>query len=262
MTAMAYDAAAAERLEAIYRGADVAAQRAHTLRLMRITPGDHVIDIGSGPGFLAAEIAAVVGDTGHVLGIDLAAAMVDRASRRNPDPWITFRQADATALPAEDASFDIAVSTQVAEYVADIDAFCAEAHRVLKPGGRIVILATDWEAIAWHSQDPSRMKAVLQAFAPHCAHISLPRTLATRLRAAGFTVDRVSAYPILNTNWSDENYSCQAIPFIAAYVSGKGHLPSDLLDAWAAEQFELGVAGQYYFLTNRIFFEASKPGAV
>ena len=253
------DEAAADRLEAIYLSADVIAQREHTLSLLKIRSGEAVLDIGSGPGFLCAQIGKLVGPTGKVRGIDISPVMVERSNRRNSADWITCAQGDATELPEDDGSYDVVVSTQVAEYVPDVDKFCSEAFRVLKRGGRFVILATDWDAIAWHSDDAERMRAVMAAFVPHCAHSALPRILSPHLRAAGFTLNRVSAYPILNLDWSEEKYSCQMITFIAAYIKRRGTIPDSVLDAWVAEQKGLAARGAYYFLSNRIFFEVSKP---
>ncbi|MFO1121217.1 MAG: methyltransferase domain-containing protein [Hyphomicrobiales bacterium] len=259
MTNLKYDEAATEQLEAIYRGPDIVGQRAQTLRLLDLKPGESVIDIGSGPGFLCTQMAEMVGASGRVRGVDISPVMVDRASRRNPDRWISFAVGDATSLPDDDATYDAVVSIQVAEYVADIGKFCREALRVLKPGGRALIMATDWDSIAWYSTQPDRMRRVLSAFAPHCADSALPRTLGTRLREAGFALGRVTPYPILNTAWTDDSYSCRVIPFITSYVRRQKTVPDDELDAWAAEQADLGRRGFYYFLSCRVFFQASKP---
>lgn len=259
MTKLQYDEAATEQLEAIYRGPDIVGQRAQTLHLLNLKPGETVIDIGSGPGFLCSQMAELVGSTGKVHGIDISPVMVERASRRNPQPWISFAVGDATSLPEPDASYDVVVSIQVAEYVADIGKFCREAFRVLKPGGRALIMATDWDAIAWHSQQPERMKRVLTAFAPHCADSTLPRTLGKRLREAGFSHGRTMPYPIFNPAWKDDSYSCRIIPFITSYVKQQRTLSNEELDAWAAEQTELGKSGDYYFLSSRLFFEVMKP---
>jgi cyclopropane-fatty-acyl-phospholipid synthase len=81
----------------------------------------------------------IVGPTGRVRGVDISPVMVDRSSRRNPHPWISFGVGDATNLPEADAAYDVVISVQVAEYVADIAQFCREAYRVLKPGGRACV---------------------------------------------------------------------------------------------------------------------------
>ncbi|MEL7174177.1 MAG: methyltransferase domain-containing protein, partial [Pseudomonadota bacterium] len=145
MASMDYDEAAAERLETVYRGTDMAAQRRFTLAQLALSPGERVIDIGSGPGFLAAEMAEAVGPAGAVLGVDISEALLARARARNAHAWLSYAWGDATALPTPDAAFDVAVSVQVAEYVADTEGFCAELARVLRPGGRGLVVATDWD---------------------------------------------------------------------------------------------------------------------
>ena len=256
---MDYDDQTAERLEAVYLGPDVVAQRQDTLRRLKLKPGERVIDIGSGPGFLCQEMAEIVGPGGHVTGIDLSSAMVRRSKERNSRPWVSFRQGDATALPEEDVSYDVVVSVQVAEYVPDISCFCSEAYRVLKPGGRGLIIATDWDAIAWHSDDHERMSRVLQAFKSHCAHSCLPRTLAPHLREVGFSVTSVAIFPIVNLQWLEGCYSQKVAPFITAYVRSQGTLPEDELQAWEVELARLGDEGRYFFSSNRYIFEIERP---
>jgi arsenite methyltransferase len=257
---MLFDEDAADRLEAVYRGPDIVAQRRHTIGLLAPRPDERILDIGSGPGFLCQEIAEMVGPKGRVRGIDISPVFVRRAAARSRHPWLDYVEADATALPEPDNAYDAVVSTQVAEYVPDIAAFCTEAFRVLRPGGRGVVLATDWDAIAWHSDNPARMRRVLDAFRPHCADSALPRTLAPRLRAAGFDVLRVSCFPIVNTDGSEASYSRSSATFIAAYVRRNAGLPEAEIAAWQAELAALAEAGRYYFVTGRIFFEIRRPG--
>lgn len=260
MSGLQYDEAATALLEAVYLGPDIVAQRARTMELLALRPGERVLDIGSGPGFLCADMAAAVGPTGKVRGIDISPVMVARATARNRQPWLSYATGDATKLDEADQSCDAVVSVQVAEYVPDVAGFCREAFRVLRPGGRALIVATDWDAIAWYSREPARMQRVLQAFAPHCADSALPRTLARHLHAAGFAVGHVIPYPIFNHGWKDDSYSCRTMPFIANYVRRQKTLPEDELAAWEAEQRALGESGEYYFLTCRVFFAARKPG--
>lgn len=258
MSGMKYDEAEAERLEAVYLGPDVVAQRKETLRCLELKPGEHVLDIGSGPGFLCQEMADEVGVSGHVLGIDLSEDMIKRATARNSLSWVTYEQGNATDLPVSDESFDVVVSTQVAEYVSEIESFCSEICRVLKPGGRGLIIATDWDAVAWYSDNPDRMKRVLDAFKPHCADSRLPRTLVPQLRSSGMTIKRVSAFPIINIDWSEGSYSQGAAPFIAAYVRSQNSLPEEELSAWQKELEDLAAAGRYFFSSNRFIFEFAR----
>lgn len=259
MAEMDYERAAADRLEAVYLGVDVVAQRQFTLQKLSLKPDEHVLDIGSGPGFLAQSMAELVGPDGAVHGVDLSAEMIRRSVDRNAHNWVTYSQADATDLSVADQSYDVVVSTQVAEYVPDISAFCAEAFRVLRPGGRGLIMATDWNTIAWHTDNSDRMQKVMDAFKSHCANSILPRTLAPVLRDAGFEIIAVSSYPIVNIGWDAGNYSCSSIPFIVGYIKTQISLPAAELDAWAAELKQLADDGRYYYATNRMIFEFRRP---
>ncbi|MEM7189902.1 MAG: methyltransferase domain-containing protein, partial [Pseudomonadota bacterium] len=121
----------AAAIEVSYSGHDVVAQRSHTLQRLSIQPGEEILDVGAGPGFLAREMADATGSTGRVVGVDMSEAMVRRATERNDCAWVSYIQGDATELPVDDAGFDIVVSTQVAEYMADLTPYAAEIARVL-----------------------------------------------------------------------------------------------------------------------------------
>src|SRR5262245_28950669 len=90
--------------------------------LLRSTfgPGERVLDLGSGPGFLAATIAQETGPSGSVCGIDISEPLLSVAKRHCTHPWVEFRQADATQLPFPDCAFDAAISTQVLKFVRDV----------------------------------------------------------------------------------------------------------------------------------------------
>ena len=95
-------------------------------------------------------------------GIDQSESMLALAKARCAEwPRAEVASGDAVSLPAEDAAFDLATSTQVLEYVADVDRALREIARVLRPGGRALVLATDWRSVAWHSSDEARMNAIL-----------------------------------------------------------------------------------------------------
>jgi ubiquinone/menaquinone biosynthesis C-methylase UbiE len=259
MSVMEYDEAAAKRLDAIYMGPDIVAQRADTLKKLNIQSGETVLDIGCGPGYLAEELAKATGPKGTVFGVDLSEPLINTAIAKNDKDWLRYEHADATDLPCEDASFDVVVSTQVAEYVPDIEKFCSEVYRVLKPGGRALILATDWDAVSWYSRNPERMDRVMRAFAPHCADSRLPRTLRTRLANADLKLDGVSYFPILNIDRYEGCYGEGIVPFIVAYVKDHSDISEEELQAWVAEQDQLDVEGAHFFSTGRFSFCVTKP---
>jgi arsenite methyltransferase len=108
-----FDEEISRKIEAVYLTPDVVAQRGRVLKALELRQDERVLDIGSGPGLLAYDMAAAVGRDGHVCGIDISEDMLTMSRKRCADlPWAEFQRADATSLPYPDGSFDAAVSTQ------------------------------------------------------------------------------------------------------------------------------------------------------
>jgi SAM-dependent methyltransferase len=104
------------------------------------TPGETVLDLGSGAGFDALLAATMVGPTGHVMGIDMTPAMVDKANRNAAALGLdnaAFCVGYLESLPVADDTVDVVISNGVVNLCPDKEAVLAEAHRVLKPGGRM-----------------------------------------------------------------------------------------------------------------------------
>jgi SAM-dependent methyltransferase len=203
----------------------------------------------------------IVGRQGAVVGIDISTDLIALCNRRKASTRLSYAIGDATKIDQGDASFDVVVCTQVAEYVLDVDRVLSEAFRVLRPGGRTVFVATDWDAVVWYSENPDRMALVMKLWEEHCAHPHLPRSLAYKLANAGFRFDGASVFPILNLQCDDDSYSKGLAPLIRDFVAGKKGVSADDLSEWHGEFERLGEAGRYFFSINRYIFKASKPDA-
>src|SRR5688500_9402523 len=251
----------ARRVEAVYTTPDVVAQRVAIRAALAAAPGERVLDIGSGPGFLAAEIAEDVGPAGRVDGVDMSESMLALARGREVPAAaapLGFARADALDLPFDDRAFDAAVSTQVLEYVEDIAAALAEARRVLRPGGRLLILDTDWDSIVWHSTDEARTRRVLAAWNEHLADPYLPRRLPRLLADAAFDLADCTVIPILNRGYDPRSYSAGLIDIVAAFVPGRGGVTAEEAAAWVADVASVGADG--FFSLNRYLFVAVCAG--
>lgn len=261
MTQLDFDAATVKALEATYTTPDVVAQRTRVLEFLGLAPGERVLDIGVGPGLLAWDIARLVGPAGRVVGLDLSEPMLAASAARLADfPQASFVRGDATDLGFADASFDAAVSTQVYEYVADMPKALSELRRVLRPGGRAVILDTDWRSIVWHASDPALMDRVLSAWDSHLADPHLPARLGSLLRQAGFEVRRVEVLPMLSPRWQPVSYAAGMMRTIEAYVAGRldsAGLTTAELEAWRADQEALAARDEFFFSLNRYAFLAT-----
>ena len=259
MSGLRFTDDAARQLESLYLTSDVVAQRNTTLEQLCPSEGESVLDVGSGPGFLAESVADSVGSSGCVVGIDISDDLVERSKRRNVRSWLSFRTGDATDLEVPDNTYDAVVCTQVAEYIADIDAVVSEVERVLKPGGRCVFVATDWDGVIWHSGHPERTRRIMRSWEAHCAHPRLPRFLKGHLLKAGLQLQGASVFPILNLTWGDDSYSKGLSALIRDFVSSRGSVDAESVSSWYQELSELNDAGQYFFSSARFIFCGRKP---
>jgi arsenite methyltransferase len=259
-TTLAFDAWAASQVEAIYATPDVVATRIAAFRAAHPRLGESVIDVGCGPAYFLRDLAIAVGPNGRALGIDLSPAMLDLARRRCADlANVTLERADALDLPAGDKQCDLACALQVYAYVTELDRALMELRRVLKPGGRAVILDTDFAGVVWESRNRERMQRVLAAYDHHVAWPDLPRVLPHRLRAAGFEAIRCEAVPIVTLGYHPNTYITGLSRFIHQFVTGKSYVAADEADAWLAEFEELEAEGAFMFALNRFLFTAVSP---
>jgi arsenite methyltransferase len=252
-----FDEDAARRIQRIYSTPDVVRQREEVLALLAPRPGERVLDVGSGPGFLVASLADAVGPGGAVHGLDPSPPMNAVARNLTADrPWVRIDEGDALSLPYPDATFDVAVSTQVYEYVADLPAALAQLRRVLRPAGRVLVLDTDWDSVVWHAADRERHRRIMTAWEEHLVHPHLPCTLPGHLRRAGFRVTHRAIIPLFNPSYEEETYSAQSMEVIGRFVVGRQGVTQDDVDAWYADLRERGAEDNYLFSVNRYCFLA------
>jgi arsenite methyltransferase len=131
----------------------------------------------------------------------------------------------------------------------------AEARRVLRPGGRLLVLDTDWDSIVWRSGDRERMRRVLAAWDEHLADPHLPARLSGLLAAAGFTIAARTTIPILNAGANPDTYSAGLVGFISAFVPGRAGVTEEEARAWAADLAAQG--DDAFFSINRYVFVAT-----
>jgi demethylmenaquinone methyltransferase/2-methoxy-6-polyprenyl-1,4-benzoquinol methylase len=109
--------------------------------LARLRPGDRALDVATGTGDLAIELARRVAPGGEVIGSDFSEGMLERARTKGAGgEGISWEWGNALELPYPDDSFDAATVGFGARNFSDLERGLAEMARVVKPGGRVVVL--------------------------------------------------------------------------------------------------------------------------
>ena len=261
MSQLTFDAAVARQMESLYLTADAVRRRRLVCEALDLQPGQRVLDVGCGPGFYCLEIATEIGPDGQVTGIDASLPMLELASRRcDAYPNVTFKPGDVAALPVDDEAFDRALCVQVLEYVDAATAGLSEIYRKLRPGGRLVVWDIDWGTVVWHSSDPALAEEIMRAWDHHLVHPGLPRSLAGRLREAGFqdvtgTGHAFSTLPHLDP----DSYGTALIPIVASYITGNELLDGQKVTDWVEDQHRLSERGEFYFAGIQFCFTGVKP---
>lgn len=139
-------------LEERARMPDQAYVNARVLNALVPMSGERILEVGCGSGTLCRLAAPHVRPGGHVTGLDISSDMI-AAARRYADEAdvtdvITFDVGLAEALPYGDASFDAAFAARLMLHVEQPDAVLREMIRVVRPGGRVVLMDWDWETVA------------------------------------------------------------------------------------------------------------------
>ena len=123
-------------------GADLGLGCGAPLEHLELQTGETVVDLGSGAGIDSLIAARAVGPEGHVIGIDMTPQMLGKATANAKAAGanhVEFREGRLEALPVADGTVDAITSNCVINLVPDKSKVFAEIHRVLRPGGRVVV---------------------------------------------------------------------------------------------------------------------------
>jgi SAM-dependent methyltransferase len=171
-------------LGALPEGAGLALGCANPVALACLREGQTVLDLGSGAGLDALLAAKAVGEKGRVIGVDMTPEMIARAranAREAECSNVEFRLGEIEHLPVADDSVEVVISNCVVNLSPEKGKVFAEAYRVLKPGGRLLV-----SDIVLESPLPEEIKRDAEAYVGCIAGASLKQEYLDLIQAAGF----------------------------------------------------------------------------
>lgn len=173
-----------EDLENVPEGADMGLGCGNPRAIAGLSAGETVVDLGSGGGFDAFLAAREVGETGIVIGVDMTPTMITKA-RNNAEKAnfenVEFRLGEIEYLPLANDTVDVIISNCVINLSPNKAQVFRDAHRVLKPGGRLAI-----SDVVASCEMPEEMKNDLELYAGCMAGASLIHELEQFMQDAGF----------------------------------------------------------------------------
>jgi SAM-dependent methyltransferase len=173
-----------EELKAVPQGANLGLGCGNPVALASLKEGETVLDLGAGAGFDCFLAASRVGSTGRVIGVDMTPEMVEKArgnAVKGNYTNVEFRLGEIENLPAADNSVDAVISNCVINLSPEKRRVFAEAFRVLKPGGRLMV-----SDIVLLKELPNVLKNSIEAYVGCVSGAALKDEYIRTIKAAGF----------------------------------------------------------------------------
>ncbi|HSM67724.1 MAG TPA: methyltransferase domain-containing protein [Ilumatobacteraceae bacterium] len=242
----------------------LSAAKRRTYELMGLQVGHRVLDLGCGPASDTIALADLVGETGEVHGVDFDPEMVEEANVRAKaaglDERVLHRQADAAALPFDDDLFDACRSERVFQHLPDPAAGLAEMIRVTRPGGRIVVLDTDFGSLSIASEVSELERTVAEHYRSMMNSPFAGRMLYRSFKAVGLDDVSVEIVPI-----AVDDLGVFSEAFVLARVleaaEDAGVLTDDEVRHFRADLEQAAEIGGFFASVQQLLVTGRKPDA-
>lgn len=244
------------------RSQDMDRRRASVLAALAPVPGEKLIEVGCGSGLLLRELGRAVEPDGVVLGVDVSSDQVEAAAQACAD--VTNVRAEigsVTELAADDGLFDATISTQVLEYIDDVEAAVSELARVTRHGGRFLNVATNWDSLFIAGGDPVLTDQIVGAWDRHAPHPNLPVALPNLLRAAGFTSIAQTPLPLVNRTFNRSTWGFGIARLMAVFASSLGDLDGTTSSRWLASLDVAARRGELFMSVLPMMTTATKSAS-
>ena len=221
--------------------------------------GARVLEVGCGNGAATKLIMQHVGPA-QLVGIDPSFVFIDMAREAFAgEPRVSFALGDAVATGQADASFDLVIAHTVYSHLADPEGALAEARRVLRPGGQLVIFDGDFATITVALFDGDPLQSAVAAVLRHMMHAPyIMRRLPPLVTAAGFRVQSVEPHGYVQTTTPD--YLLTLLSRGTNAAARAGDIGQELVDGFSQEARRRVANGTFYGAILFLSLAARKDG--
>jgi ubiquinone/menaquinone biosynthesis C-methylase UbiE len=201
-------------------------------------PGERLLEVGSGSGILCRMLAPQLQPGGWMMGVDISPEMTAEARKytlsEGISSGITFETGKAEALPYPDASFDGAIAARLLLHVTDPDAVLREMKRVVKPGGRVVVMDWDFDTVTVDHPDQELSRRLLHWRNDHHGGNNWSgRQLWRRMQTAG--LQNLSVHPWVTVTHRETDGLTQSLWRAAQVACEGGAISLVEQEAWILE---------------------------
>lgn len=231
-------------LDAMARHPEIERVRQAGRAALRPSAGQRLLDAGTGTGEVARMLAAATGPAGHVVALEKSESLLAAAQARHDGSPIRYRAGDVSALDIPDDEFDGVWCERVLQHLSHPDQAVAELIRVTRPGGRVCLIDTDWDSLAFDGMPADLTAAVLAGTRNTTGHHrDMGRTLRRRLVTAG--LDDLDATPV-TCCFGDPSSAAVVLPMVNPAVPREAFMSADgLRDAWLGAVDRAGRRGDF-----------------
>nr|WP_054816874.1 methyltransferase domain-containing protein [Nocardia arizonensis] len=166
---------------------------------LALRPGESAIDIGSGSGSEVLTFAEAVGPTGSAIGVEPDPNLLASAERRAREAGSTarFHSGDAYGIPFGADTFDAALCERVFQHLTAPARAANEIARVLRPGGRAVVVDVDWGTAIIHPGDIGVVHKIIETLAAATTNPRSGRRIPGLLAKAGLEIDDIGSHALV-----------------------------------------------------------------
>ncbi|PQD96759.1 hypothetical protein CYL18_02400 [Pradoshia eiseniae] len=229
-----------------------------------IQPASSILDVGCGTGRELIKMGELAGDKAKLVGVDKAERCIEQAKAAvKKDERYTFMAADlAQQLPFEDDTFDLIFSKDVLECIVDKRGFLEEIHRVLKPGGQIVMAHYDFDTQVFDGSNKALVRKMVQAYSDwEQAWMDdsdgwIGRRLWRYIHGTGLFSGSMDSFVLIETTYKPGYFGYNRVQDFQDMIE-KGFISEDDYGTFKTEIEELAGKDQYLYSINSYVYSGT-----